>query len=155
MFQISHTACARPTCLAVFKGNKINLAWIESFPYREAKGSTSSSWISKATAKTRRSRRRLASLEPICDSIYCASARSLWRRLPIIGERGREPLFLQLRSSRRTGGVRPARQREQGLRPPLAKSLIIVEQNRGLCAPLAFQSQLIIARRHIAPRPVA
>lgn len=38
MFQISNTPGALADVLNAFKGNKINLTWIESFPYREAKG---------------------------------------------------------------------------------------------------------------------
>jgi chorismate mutase/prephenate dehydratase len=38
MFQIKHTPGSLADILAVFKANKINLTWIESFPYREAKG---------------------------------------------------------------------------------------------------------------------
>ncbi|HSQ55605.1 MAG TPA: prephenate dehydratase [Gemmata sp.] len=38
MFQISHTPGALADVLNVFKANKLNLTWIESFPYREAKG---------------------------------------------------------------------------------------------------------------------
>jgi chorismate mutase / prephenate dehydratase len=38
MFQIRHTPGSLADILAVFKANRINLTWIESFPYREAKG---------------------------------------------------------------------------------------------------------------------
>lgn len=38
MFQISHTPGALADVLTAFKANKINLTWIESFPFREAKG---------------------------------------------------------------------------------------------------------------------
>jgi chorismate mutase/prephenate dehydratase len=38
VFQISHTPGALADVLTVFKSNKINLTWIESFPYKEAKG---------------------------------------------------------------------------------------------------------------------
>lgn len=38
MFQIPHNPGALADVLAVFKGNKINLTWIESFPYKDAKG---------------------------------------------------------------------------------------------------------------------
>ena len=38
MFQVQHTPGALADVLDVFKQNKINLTWIESFPYREAKG---------------------------------------------------------------------------------------------------------------------
>ena len=38
MFQIRHTPGALVDVLGVFKSNKLNLTWIESFPYREAKG---------------------------------------------------------------------------------------------------------------------
>ena len=38
VFQVSHTPGALADVLNVFKSNKVNLTWIESFPYREAKG---------------------------------------------------------------------------------------------------------------------
>ena len=38
MFQISHSPGSLADVLAIFKGNKLNLTWIESFPYPEAKG---------------------------------------------------------------------------------------------------------------------
>jgi chorismate mutase / prephenate dehydratase len=38
LFQISHSPGALADVLQVFKSNKINLTWIESFPYRQAKG---------------------------------------------------------------------------------------------------------------------
>ncbi len=38
MFQISHSPGALADVLTVFKQNKINLTWIESFPYQSAKG---------------------------------------------------------------------------------------------------------------------
>jgi len=38
MFQVAHSPGALADVLAVFKANKINLTWIESFPTKEAKG---------------------------------------------------------------------------------------------------------------------
>ncbi|CAN5618680.1 prephenate dehydratase [soil metagenome] len=38
IFQIPHSPGALADVLAIFKSNKINLTWIESFPYRQAKG---------------------------------------------------------------------------------------------------------------------
>ena len=38
MFQIAHSPGALADILGLFKKNKINLTWIESFPYRAAKG---------------------------------------------------------------------------------------------------------------------
>jgi chorismate mutase/prephenate dehydratase len=38
LFQVPHTPGSLADVLNVFKQNKINLTWIESFPYKEAKG---------------------------------------------------------------------------------------------------------------------
>jgi chorismate mutase/prephenate dehydratase len=38
MFEVAHAPGALADVLAIFKQNKINLTWIESFPTREAKG---------------------------------------------------------------------------------------------------------------------
>ena len=38
MFQVSHTPGALADVLGIFKANKINLTWMESFPYKDAKG---------------------------------------------------------------------------------------------------------------------
>jgi chorismate mutase / prephenate dehydratase len=38
MFEVAHTPGALADVLAIFKVNKINLTWIESFPTKEAKG---------------------------------------------------------------------------------------------------------------------
>ncbi len=38
MFQVSHSPGALADVLAVFKANKINLTWIESFPFGDAQG---------------------------------------------------------------------------------------------------------------------
>jgi len=38
MFQVPHTPGSLADVLQVFKVNKINLTWIESFPYRQVKG---------------------------------------------------------------------------------------------------------------------
>lgn len=38
MFQINHAPGSLADVLAIFKSNKLNLTWIESFPYPEAKG---------------------------------------------------------------------------------------------------------------------
>ena len=38
MFQIPHTPGSLAEILLTFKANKINLTWIESFPFKDAKG---------------------------------------------------------------------------------------------------------------------
>jgi chorismate mutase/prephenate dehydratase len=38
LFQVQHTPGALVDALLLFKANKINLTWVESFPYKEAKG---------------------------------------------------------------------------------------------------------------------
>ena len=69
VFQVPHTPGALADVLAVFKANKINLTWIESFPYRRRRASTCSSWTSKATARTPKVKKTLQSLEKYCDTV--------------------------------------------------------------------------------------
>lgn len=48
MFRIPHSPGSLADAIGVFKSNKVNLAWIESFPSRVAKTNTFSLLISKA-----------------------------------------------------------------------------------------------------------
>ncbi len=69
MFQISHTPGALADVLGVFKSNKINLTWIESFPYREAKGQYIFFVDFEGHREDAKVKKALTSLENICDSI--------------------------------------------------------------------------------------
>lgn len=67
MFQISHTPGALADVLNVFKGNKINLTWIESFPFREAKGEYVFFVDFDSHRDEPKVKRTLAALEELCD----------------------------------------------------------------------------------------
>ncbi|MBN9121453.1 MAG: prephenate dehydratase [Planctomycetes bacterium] len=69
MFQISHTPGALADVLTVFKANKINLSWIESFPYREAKGEYVFFVDFEGHRDDPKVKKALAALEELCDSV--------------------------------------------------------------------------------------
>ena len=70
MFRMPHNPGSLVDALDVFKQNKINLTWIESFPASTAASrSTSSSSISKAISKTRRSQAHLKALSEHCEEV--------------------------------------------------------------------------------------
>jgi chorismate mutase/prephenate dehydratase len=69
MFQISHTPGALAEVLAGFKVAKINLTWIESFPYREAKGQYVFFVDFEGHREDLKIKKALTALEPLCDSI--------------------------------------------------------------------------------------
>lgn len=69
MFQISHTPGALADVLGVFKSNKINLTWIESFPYREAKGQYVFFVDFEGHREDAKIKKALAALEAICDNV--------------------------------------------------------------------------------------
>jgi chorismate mutase/prephenate dehydratase len=69
MFQISHSPGALADVLAVFKQNKLNLTWIESFPYREAKGEYVFFIDFDGHREDPKVRKTIASIEEICDSV--------------------------------------------------------------------------------------
>jgi chorismate mutase / prephenate dehydratase len=69
MFQISHTSGALADVLAPFKQNKINLTWIESFPYREAKGEYIFFVDFEGHRDDPKVKKTLAALEELCDSV--------------------------------------------------------------------------------------
>jgi chorismate mutase/prephenate dehydratase len=69
MFQISHTPGALADVLAVFKANKLNLTWIESFPYREAKGEYVFFIDFDGHREDPKVKKTIAAMEAICDSI--------------------------------------------------------------------------------------
>ena len=69
MFQISHTPGALADVLSAFKANKINLTWIESFPYREAKGEYVFFVDFEGHRDDPKVKKTLAALEELCDSV--------------------------------------------------------------------------------------
>ena len=69
MFQISHTPGALADVLAAFKAAKINLTWIESFPYREAKGQYVFFVDFEGHREDQKIKKALTALEPLCDSV--------------------------------------------------------------------------------------
>jgi len=70
MFQISHTPGALADVLAIFKAQKINLTWIESFPYREAKGEYVFFIDFDGHREDPKVKRALAAMEQVCDSVH-------------------------------------------------------------------------------------
>ena len=69
MFQISHTPGALADVLGVFKTNKLNLTWIESFPYREAKGEYVFFLDFDGHREDPKVKKTISSLESICDVV--------------------------------------------------------------------------------------
>ena len=69
MFQISHTPGALADVLAAFKSHKINLTWIESFPYREAKGQYVFFVDFEGHRDDQKIKKALAALDELCDSV--------------------------------------------------------------------------------------
>jgi chorismate mutase/prephenate dehydratase len=69
MFQISHTPGALADVLAIFKSNKINLTWIESFPYREAKGEYVFFIDFDGHRDDPKVKKALTALENVCDAV--------------------------------------------------------------------------------------
>lgn len=70
MFQISHTPGALADVLGVFKANKLNLTWIESFPYREAKGEYVFFIDFDGHREDPKVKKTIATLEGICDVVH-------------------------------------------------------------------------------------
>jgi chorismate mutase/prephenate dehydratase len=69
MFQISHTPGALADVLNIFKANKLNLTWIESFPYREAKGEYVFFVDFEGHRDDPKVKKTLAALGDICDVV--------------------------------------------------------------------------------------
>jgi len=67
MFQIRHTPGSLADILAVFKANKINLTWIESFPYHEAKGEYVFFVDFEGHREDLKVKKALQSMEKMCD----------------------------------------------------------------------------------------
>lgn len=69
MFQIPHNPGSLADVLQIFKSNKINLTWIESFPYRDAKGQYVFFVDFEGHRDDTKVKKALASLNAICDSV--------------------------------------------------------------------------------------
>ena len=69
MFQISHTPGALADVLTVFKTNKINMTWVESFPYREAKGEYVFFVELEGHRDDPKVRKAITALEGMCDAV--------------------------------------------------------------------------------------
>jgi chorismate mutase/prephenate dehydratase len=69
MFQVPHTPGSLSDVLGVFKSNKINLTWIESFPYKEAKGEYVFFVDFEGHAEDLKVKKALKSLEDICETV--------------------------------------------------------------------------------------
>ncbi len=70
MFQIPHTPGSLADVLSIFKANKINLTWIESFPYREAKGQYVFFIDFDGHREDPKVRKAIAAMEELCDSVH-------------------------------------------------------------------------------------
>jgi chorismate mutase/prephenate dehydratase len=69
MFQIGHTPGSLADVLGVFKANKLNLTWIESFPYREAKGEYVFFLDFDGHREDPKVKKAVAALEGMCDVV--------------------------------------------------------------------------------------
>jgi chorismate mutase/prephenate dehydratase len=69
VFQVSHSPGALADVLAIFKSCKINLTWIESFPYREAKGEYVFFVDFEGHQEDPRVRKAIKGLEQICETV--------------------------------------------------------------------------------------
>ncbi len=69
MFQIRHTPGALADVLSTFKANKINLTWIESFPFREAKGQYVFFVDFEGHREDAKIKKALTALEDVCDTV--------------------------------------------------------------------------------------
>jgi chorismate mutase/prephenate dehydratase len=69
IFQTAHAPGALADVLQVFKSNKINLTWIESFPYREAKGEYVFFVDFEGHREDPKVKKALAALGPICQEL--------------------------------------------------------------------------------------
>ncbi|WP_238602883.1 prephenate dehydratase [Fimbriiglobus ruber] len=69
MFQTQHSPGALADVLSVFKQNKINLTWIESFPYKDVKGEYVFFVDFDGHNEDAKVKKALKSLEAVCDPI--------------------------------------------------------------------------------------
>jgi chorismate mutase/prephenate dehydratase len=69
MFQVSHTPGALADVLQIYKANKLNLTWIESFPYREAKGEYVFFLEFDGHREDAKVKKTIAAMEDVCDTV--------------------------------------------------------------------------------------
>ena len=69
LFKVSHTPGSLADVLGVFKANKINLTWIESFPLRDAKGEYVFFADFDGHHEDPKVKKALKSLEDVCESV--------------------------------------------------------------------------------------
>ncbi len=69
LFQVPHTPGSLADVLQVFKQNKINLTWIESFPFKEAKGEYVFFADFDGHHEDPKVKKALKALEGVCDAI--------------------------------------------------------------------------------------
>ena len=69
LFQVAHTPGSLADVLQVFKQNKINLTWIESFPFRDAKGEYVFFADFDGHHEDQKVKKALKSLEEVCESV--------------------------------------------------------------------------------------
>jgi chorismate mutase / prephenate dehydratase len=70
LFQIAHTPGSLADVLNAFKANKINLTWIESFPYRDAKGEYVFFVDFEGHQEEPKVKKVLKSVSDLCDEIH-------------------------------------------------------------------------------------
>jgi chorismate mutase/prephenate dehydratase len=69
MFQVSHTPGALVDALSIFKANKVNLTWVESFPYKEAKGEYVFFVDFEGHREDQKVKKALSALKQSCDTM--------------------------------------------------------------------------------------
>lgn len=69
IFQVPHNPGSLADVLNVYKANKINLTWIESFPYKEAKGEYVFFVDFEGHQEEPKVKKAIKSLEGICDEV--------------------------------------------------------------------------------------
>ena len=69
IFQVPHEPGSLADVLTIFKSNKINLTWIESFPYHEAKGQYVFFVDFEGHQDDAKVKKTIKSLESYCESV--------------------------------------------------------------------------------------
>ena len=69
LFQVPHTPGSLADVLTIFKQNKINLTWIESFPYKDVKGEYVFFTDFDGHHEDLRVKKAIKSLEDFCESV--------------------------------------------------------------------------------------
>ena len=69
MVELLHKPGALADAMVVFKRGRLNLTWIESFPYREAKGEYVFFVDFEGHGEDPKVKKTIKSLEAICDAV--------------------------------------------------------------------------------------